>query len=120
MVKQGQRSKQIIKMKPTHISEITEGKYDKFIIKFGASYCPPCKMMAEFLNTQSIPLQNDVPIYIIQLDEDQEEIAKALSEVIEFNSIPYCVVSNKSFEVIDSIEGFNKNSFIAFIEKNFR
>ena len=120
MVKEGQRSKQIIKIHPKKISEITEGKYDKFMIKFGASYCGPCKELSLFLDKSGLDLKADVPVYIVQLDEDQNEIAESLSEFFEFNSIPYCVVSDKSLTILDEVLGFDKKTLTSFIERNFK
>ncbi len=124
MVKQGTRpiSGKIIKTYPHKISEITESKYEKFIIKFGASYCPPCKLLSKLLEDESnwTEFKEDIPIFLIEMDGDQNEIAETLTKSFEFSGIPYSVVTNKSLKVLGEYEGYGeKKEFIKFIKSHF-
>lgn len=41
---------------------------DKRIIRFTASWCQPCKMLAKTLEE----IQTDIPIQVVDIDEDQQ------------------------------------------------
>ena len=62
----------------------------KKILRFTASWCQPCKMLAKNLETANI----EIPIEVIDIDEDQE---KAIE--YQVRSVPTLVMVENDTEV---------------------
>ncbi len=108
-------------IKPLTLSEITESPYEKFIIKFGAEYCPPCKKLNSFLESKSFTPSKLVPIYMLQIeDESQKDFTETLAKHFNCRSIPYCIVSDTSLNDLAHLVGFERTKFIKFVENNFK
>lgn len=108
-------------IQPKSISEILNSPFERFMIKFGVSHCKACNNFDNLIkNNEKFVPKNDTGIYFVQLDSDKSDIAERLKPKFHFQSIPHCVVTNKSLETIDSITGFDKKGFIKLFENNFK
>ncbi|KAM0681645.1 hypothetical protein GINT2_000159 [Glugoides intestinalis] len=103
----------------TSIEELTKSTEKNFIIKIGAHYCRPCQNLDAFLTNKGYSAPCNISIYTIELDGPNKGLLSELPKELRSKSIPYCCVTNSSLEKIDSITGYNRESFIEFIEKNF-
>lgn len=113
------KTAKVAKVHPKTMSEITDTPYKKFIIKFGADFCGPCRKMEEYINKTAFTPKEDTAIYMINLEETENKIVEILRSQFEFRSIPYCVVTNKDFKTLDSQTGFNAEEFSKMFEKHF-
>lgn len=120
MVIKGTSIPGMAKIHPKTLSEIVESPYNKFIIKFGAEFCRPCREFKTFIHETTLVPRINTAIYSIQLDsEDQKDAVDGLRQFFAFKSIPYCVVTDKSFKTIDSLSGFNKDEFMKMFNRHF-
>lgn len=114
------KEKGILKIHPNKLSEITESKYKKFVIKIEANYCGPCQEMNAFIDSIKDKEDVFVPMYVLQIDEEPpKDFVKMLCRQVGCQSIPYCYVTNKELEKIDVLSGFNREKFTEFIKKHF-
>ncbi|ELA40885.1 uncharacterized protein VICG_02065 [Vittaforma corneae ATCC 50505] len=120
MVIKGVSMIELNKVQPKTLSEIVESPYNKFIVKFGAGWCGPCRNFKTFIQKTSFTPRINTAIYSIQLDDkDQKDAADGLRQFFAFKSIPYCVVTDKSFKIIDSLSGFSEAEFMKMFNKHF-
>lgn len=61
---------------------------DKVIIKFGAIWCSPCKLLAKVLDDIEFP--DNIKVYSVDVDEEQD-----LCEENEINAVPTIFVYKK-------------------------
>lgn len=104
---------------PTTEEEIAECKDDIFIIKVGSDLCPPCRLLKEYLDKKQYLPPCDITMFVLQMDGENSNFVKKIARKLKCSAIPYTCVTNKSYEVIDSLVGFNEDLFNQFIEKNF-
>lgn len=107
------------KIHPKSKEDLTKATEKKFIIKIGADYCRPCHALDAFIKNGEYSPPCDISIYAIQADGLNSSILEQLPKELTSRSIPYCCVTDSSLKKIDSILGYDRESFIAFIEKNF-
>ena len=114
-------SKNLIEVYPSSISQITSSEQNKFLIKFSSVGCRPCVLLQEFLNAGKLRNEDNLLLYQVQIrDPKQEEVFNELRKYFQFNSVPFCVVTNKSLDLIDSYTGFKPEAFTSFIGKHFK
>jgi len=107
------------KVHPKSLSEISDSPYSKFMIKFGADFCRPCRELEAYIEKTAFKPKENTAIYMIQIDDTKSNIATDLRNHFSFRSIPYCVVTDKSWRLIDSLSGFNPDAFNNIFEKHF-
>ena len=73
------------------------------------------------MDANSLKLQDNLLVYQIQIrDPKQGDVYNHLRNFFEFRSVPFCVVTNKKLELIDSFTGFKPETFTSFIYKHFK
>jgi len=107
-----------ILLSPKTLDEIRSMNYEKFIIKFSKSRCPPCKQFQSWLESGEHTPHKQVPIISISLDNpDQLDVANYFRELYTFNCVPYVVFTNKQFKIISEQSGFQPDIFVNNINK---
>lgn len=111
----------------SHIN-IDEAKYEYVVIDFWASWCDPCKESIPYYEKlhKDFP-KNKVLFITVNLDDEKSEGVKFLKEYpsdfnsywdktkvfmkkLNFESIPYLVVLDKSWKILESIKGYNSKT----------
>lgn len=77
------------------------------VLKFEASWCSPCKMLKEVINT----VETDVIIESVDIDENTD-----LAALYSIRSVPTCVIVDDEGKEIDRKVGMmDKTTFTNFI-----
>jgi thioredoxin 1 len=83
---------------PEILKLIEKGKVT--IIDFYATWCPPCKLLAEVLDKIS---SSEIVIKKIDVDKHQE-----LAERIGINAVPFVLIFNKEGKIFTSFTGYKE------------
>ncbi|KAM0680046.1 hypothetical protein GINT2_001736 [Glugoides intestinalis] len=121
MVIRGEQKKaEFIKIYPTDISELEKSKEEKFMIKFGADFCNPCKLFYEFVKNANLTPKVNATMYAIQLDDPkQKSISNTLKDYFSVRSIPCCIVTDRNLREISRINGFSTTEFMKMFNEHF-
>jgi len=84
------------------------------VVKFGADWCPPCRMLIPELRKQA-EYYKDVDVKFAEIDVDEEEFAP-LSEEFKIEAIPLVQIY-KDGELQNSVLGFDPNGISQEISK---
>lgn len=108
------------------IDSIKSSKYQKMLLKFSTTRCPPCHNMKKWLETEFKP-EGVVPIFNLVLDdqdltEDQEKALTTLQTIFNIVSVPTLVVVDRTLDAknSDSVSGFSPEGTAKFINKHFK
>ncbi|ELA40825.1 uncharacterized protein VICG_02138 [Vittaforma corneae ATCC 50505] len=117
--KQGCAGK-VIQIWPDDLLDVTGAEYSRFLIKFSAVNCSPCENLQAFLDSGLLELEHDLPVFQIKAKDNTTNVYNDLRKFFKFKTLPYCVVTSTSLDVIDHMAGFSDPEiFKSFIYKNF-
>ena len=83
------------------------------IVKIGATWCSPCKMLERTISEIEPTLEN-VEFYGVDVDEAEEE----LIEKFQVQSVPVLLFFNEGLQVDRVIGARGKSELLELVEKN--
>jgi thiol-disulfide isomerase/thioredoxin len=93
------------------------------ILKFGASWCKPCKLIKDQISNQTTNMNNNILFYNIDIDEHLELYVKLKSKKM-LSGIPALLAwfpnkhnVNEWFVASESVSGTNKQQITMFFDK---
>jgi len=96
--------------------EILDSNEGIILLKFGASWCNPCKLISPFVNTMISKLPSTFTIYDLDVDDNFEIYAylKSKKMVTGIPAILAYYRENKTFASNESISGANEEDYKKF------
>lgn len=88
------------------LDDYITGRKGRFLLAFHASWCRQCKAMHKTVENMSEEFQNEVPFYMIDIDE-MEELAKSL----RIQGFPTYIVFENGNEIGRIIGYHQKDTF---------
>lgn len=108
----------VVQIWPESLMEITEATPEKFMIKFSSDACVPCRKLQNLIDTEK--LGNTGEMHLFQVKVGDTEIYGDLRRFFKFRTLPFCVVTNKSLDCIETMSGFTEQPvFEAFVRRHF-
>jgi thioredoxin 1 len=86
-------------------------EYDKILIKFGASWCGPCKAMEPALK-EVMEERTDVKIFDLDVDENEE-----LVQLFRVRNVPVMFLIKEGVTVNKFVGGASKAQILSFIDE---
>ena len=96
--------------------EILDSNEGIILLKFGASWCNPCKLISPFVNTMISKLPSSFTIYDLDVDDNFEIYAylKSKKMVTGIPAILAYYKENKTFASNESISGASEEDYKKF------
>ena len=96
--------------------EILDSNEGIILLKFGASWCNPCKLISPFVNTMISKLPSSFTVYDLDVDDNFEIYAylKSKKMVTGIPAILAYYRENKTFASNESISGANEEDYKKF------
>jgi len=108
----------IVQVWPESLIDITEAVPDKFMIKFSSDNCVPCQKLQKLLDDCSVG--NLKKMHVFQIKVGDARIYADLRRFFKFRTLPFCVVTNKSLDCIETMCGFTEaTAFEEFVQRHF-
>jgi len=86
-------------------------EYDKILIKFGASWCGPCKAMEPALK-EIMKERTDIKIFDLDVDENEE-----LVQLFKVRNVPVMFLIKEGATVNKYVGGASKAQILSFIDE---
>lgn len=103
--------------KLTSEADIKECKQEKVFLAFLSESCYACKMAKGHIFSEEFAPSKEITILYTFFNDSPSDFASGIAKEHKLAAIPTLICMDKNLKKIDSITGFNKNSFNYFFEK---